>query len=337
MDVLTGATGHLGGFILRGLAAGGARVRAIARPSSDCSRLAGEGAEIVRADVLSPEDLRLAFRGADRVFHAAGDVDFGVAHRDRVRSINAEGTRNVVRACLAEGVRRLVYVSSIEALDLSAGPGPVTEEAGFHPDRTVMSYGSSKAEASLAVLEAAERGLESVVVCPTGFVGPGDWRLSAMGRMVVDYARRRIPLVVSGGFDFVDVRDVAAGVVAAGTKGRSGQAYILSGAYLSVADIMRALEKRTGVPVPAVCLPAGLAMVFARAAELWYALRDAPPRFTVGSVRILSLGVRISCEKARKELGFQARPFEETLDDTLAWLGEAGFLGGEARSAEAAP
>lgn len=308
----------------------------MARASSDCSRVEALGAEVVRADLLSVEDLRRAVRGAERVFHAAGDVDFGIGHRDRVRATNAEGTRNVIRACLAEGVRRLLYVSSIEALDLSGARRPITEEAGFHPDRTVMDYGRSKAEASLAVLEAAARGLEAVIVCPTGFIGPGDWRLSFMGRMMVDYVRRRIPVLVEGGFDFVDVRDVAAGALAAAARGRSGEAYILSGAYLTVAEIMKALESRTGVPMPSVCLPAGLAVAFARGAELWYAFRDRPPRFTVGSVRILSLDVRISCDKARRELGYGPRPFEETLEDTLAWLVDAGFLAAPFRSPQAA-
>lgn len=329
MVALTGATGHLGGVLVARLADSGQRVRAVVRPGSDASRLASQDVEVARADLLSPESLFRAFRGAELVYHAAGNVQFGIGHREALRAVNVEGTGNVIRACLRTGVRRLVYVSSIEALDLSGRSGPVTEEVGFHPNSTVMEYGRSKALASLAVLGAARDGLEAVVVCPTGYIGPHDHRLSAMGRLVVDYVRRRIPLVVAGGFDFVDVRDVAEGSIAAADRGRTGESYILSGTYLEVAEIMRALEARTGVPAPTLVLPGSLALGFARLAELWYSLRDVPPRFTTGSVRILSLGVRVSCEKARRELGYVARPFAKTLDDTLAWFSEAGFLGDE--------
>jgi dihydroflavonol-4-reductase len=337
MDVVTGATGHLGGVLVRRLAAAGREVRAVVRPASDPARLAGVDLEIARADLLSPDSLVRAFRGAELVYHAAGNVQFGIGHREALRAVNLEGTQNVVRACRLAGVRRLVYVSSIEALDLSAREGPVTEEVGFHPDRTVMEYGRSKALASLAVLEAASAGLDAVVVCPTGYVGPEDYRLSAMGRLVLDYVRGRIPLVVAGGFDFVDVRDVAEGTVAAADRGRSGESYILSGTYLEVSDIMRALEALTGVRAPTLLLPGPLALGFARVAELWYSVRHAPPRFTTGSVRILSLGLRVSSEKARRELGYLARPFDKTLEDTLAWLADAGFLGEPGTARQASP
>jgi len=312
-------------------------VRALARAGSDCAPLEGLDVEIMRADVLDRRSLETAFRGAERVFHSAGHVSFGIGDHEVLRAVNVDGTANVLRACTAAGVRRLVYVGSIEAFDLASAPGGlVTEEAGIHPDRTMMEYGRSKAIASLAVLEAARAGLDALIVCPTGYIGPYDYRLSAMGRLVVDYVRRRLPAVVEGGFDFVDVRDVAEGTIRAAEAGRAGELYILSGTYLTVADIMAALEARTGVPGPMLVLPAGLAHVVARVAEVWSALRRSPPRFTTASVGILSLGVSVSCEKARRELGYEPRPFAQTLEDTLAWFAEAGLLPevGPAREAD---
>jgi len=326
LEAVTGATGHLGNVLVSALRARGLRVRAVARAGSDCSCLPREDVEIVRADLLDSASLLRAFRGADRVFHAAGDVDFGIGRSNALHATNVGGTDNVLEACRATGVRRLVYVSSIEALDLAAARGEVTEEAGFQPERTILEYGRSKALASLRVLEAVRNGLDAVVLCPTGYVGPYDHRLSAMGRLVVDYVRRRIPVIVEGGFDFVDVRDVAEGLIRAADRGRSGETYILGGSYLTVASIMAALEARTGIPAPTFVLPSAVAAVFARFAERWYSLRGLPPRFTRGSVRLLSLGIHVSSDKARREIGYEAREFGRTLDDTLAWFAEKGMI-----------
>jgi dihydroflavonol-4-reductase len=240
----------------------------------------------------------------------------------------------VIHACRQAGVRRLVYVSSIEALDHTV-TNPLTEDAGFRPDRAVFEYGRSKALATLDVLEAGRQGLEAVVLCPTGYIGPEDHRMSAMGRLVVDYVRGRLPVTVRGGFDFVDVRDVAEGAMRAARRGRPGETYILSGRYLEVREIMAALQGRTGVAAPRVELPPRVALAVAGLAERWYALRRVEPRFSRGSVRILSLGLRVSSDKARRELGYVARPFEQTLDDTLAWFAAAGMV--PALPARAAP
>lgn len=327
MDIVTGGTGHLGNALVRALLVKGRDVRVLVRGSSDQSCFDGLDIEIVYGDLLDKSTLVAAFRSIDTVYHAASLVSFGIADTGDLHAVNVLGTDNVIDACLECKVNRLVYVSSIEALDLAGSSRPITESGGFRPGHTIMEYGKSKAQASLNVLRAVEqRGLDAVIACPTGFVGPYDFKISSIGQLFIDYVRRKLPIIISGGFDFVDVRDVADGLLAANQHGRKGECYVLSGHFRSVADFIEAIRESTGISFPSFRLPHWLALFFSPFAEIYYKIKNSPPRFTRNSVRILALDVQVSSAKAGRELGYNARPFQQTVEETIEWLRQEDYL-----------
>ncbi len=238
-----------------------------------------------------------------------------------------EGTRSVLQAARAAGVGRFVHVGSIEAFPLEDGPRPITEAAGFSPDRTVMEYGRSKALGILEVLKAADDGMDCVVCCPTGFIGPPDYRLSPMGKVVHDYIHGKLPAYVDGGFDFVDVRDVAPGLIRAAEAGHRGRVYLFSGHYATVPSIMEMLERISGIRRPPVCLSIRFLLPFMPIVESFYRVSGRPPRFTRSSLQLLSLGIQVDSERARSELGYTTRPLEATLADTVHWFTDNGSTG----------
>ena len=319
MDVVVGASGHLGNILTREIANRGMEVRPIFRTPPPFELPAGVEPYLCALESVSP--MVDAFRGADTVFHTAALVAIGINAYKKLFHVNVEITRMVIDACIEAGVRRLVFTGSIEAFDLLSGDYPITETSPILPDHTVMPYGKSKAIGVLEVEEAVKRkGLDAVTVFPTGFIGPYDYRNSPMTSMVADFLRGRIPVSLSGGFDFVDVRDVAAGMITAAAKGRPGERYLLPGRFVTVSEIFRLLEEISGRKAPRITLPPNLAPVLGFFAEIFYALSRKQPRYTRSSLKILSLGVRASGKLAAERLGYSPRPLKQTLSDTVEWV-----------------
>ena len=324
MDVIIGASGHLGNTLLRELVAEGRDVRPVFRspPSFDLP----EGVEPCICDLEETDALAEALHRAETVYHTAGLIAIGINTYKRLYKANVEVTKRVITASLKAGVGRLVYTGTIEAFDLLSGVYPITEKTPVRPDHTVMPYGKSKALAVLEVERAVKfDGLDAVTVFPTGFIGPFDYKFSPMTTLVLDFLNGRIPARIPGGFDFVDVRDVAAGMISAAKLGRAGDRYLLPGSSVTVDELFSLLEQITGRPAPRLKVPAGLLKIFGPAAELFYLLSGKQPRYTRKSVKILSLGVTVSGELASKRLGYAPRPLKETLRDTVDWLVSAGY------------
>jgi dihydroflavonol-4-reductase len=319
---VTGATGHLGTVLVRRLVRDGADVRYLARGGSPAPGLGDLPAARVEADLFDRAALVAAFDGADVVYHCAGRIAFWPGEDDALYRVNVEGTRSVLAAAREARVRRVVHVGSIEAFALESGDYPITEEHGVDPERTVLAYGRTKAIGILESLAAADGAMDVVVCCPTAFIGPPDYRRSALGAFVLDYLRRRLPAAVDGGFDFVDVRDVADGLIRAGAKGESGRLYLLGGEYATIPQLIDTLEQITGIEAPALTLPVNLVLPFTGLVELFYRLTRTPPRFTGESLSLLSLGVRVDSSRARRELGYAPRPIRDTLADTAAWFAQ---------------
>jgi dihydroflavonol-4-reductase len=311
MLVVTGATGLVGNNVVRTLLAeGSGPVRALVRATSNLKALDGLDVETMAGDLGDSEFLARAFAGADTVFHLAGVVSIAGGGSGPLHRTNVEGTRNVIAACRQAGVRRLVYCSSIHAF----------------PARTVGAYDKSKAEATLLVRQAAADGLDVVVVHPTGIMGPHDFVPSLLGELVLQCAHGTLPAYVDGGYDFVDVRDVAAGIVAAGAKGRSGEGYILSGNDVSVLRMVKTMEALTGTRAPRVRLPLKLVMAFGFLIPAYYRVTKQRPLFTKYSLNVVASGCTMSSAKAERELGYHARPFAETAADTVAWFRGQGAI-----------
>jgi dihydroflavonol-4-reductase len=206
-------------------------------------------------------------------------------------------------------------------------PGvPLCETTEFHPEALDGDYARSKARASIEIRESVERGLDAVMVFPSGIIGPYDFRLSEMGHLFADFASGRLSAYVDGAYDFVDVRDVVAGLVLAAEKGRRGEGYILSGERISVADLLALLERVTGVRSRARRLPMWLARFAAQFTPLYYGLRRATPRFTSYSLRVLASNCLMSSAKTVRELGYKPRPLSETVRNTIGWFVATGRL-----------
>jgi dihydroflavonol-4-reductase len=328
---VTGATGHLGTVLVRELLGRGERVRYIARagsrvPTLDEGERVDLAAERVEGGLFDRAALVRAFDGADVVYHCAGRVSFSPGNDAELYRVNVEGTRSVLAAARAAGVRRFVHVGSVEAFPLSSGEDPVSERHGIDPERTVLAYGRTKAQGMLDALAATDGTMNVVVCAPTAFIGPPDYRRSALGAFVLDYLRRRLPAYVDGGFDFVDVRDVADAVVRAGERGANGRVYLLGGEYATIPRIIGMLEEASGVRRPLLNLPVRAILPFAGIVHLYYRLTGKPPRFTRESLELLSLGVRVDSSRAQEELGYAPRPLRETLADTIGWFVEQGFV-----------
>jgi len=288
--------------------------------------LAGLPVRRIYGDICDEKSLVSSFRGADVVFHCAAFISIVPGMFERLHRINHEGTLNVLRACRTAGVGRLVHVASIEAIGDVGSGRPVTEEDGFNPDKAMIEYGITKATAAIEVLKEAQKGLDVVIVSPVGVVGPYDFKPSQMGQMVIDFVTHKLPAYPDGGFDFVDVRDVARALIAAAEKGRRGENYLITGGHLSIPEMMAMLEKITGVRKPFFKLPHWLLGVAAIGSEICFRLFGGNPVLTRSSLRILRSRLTVCGEKARRELSIEPTPLEETFSAQIAFFRSEGML-----------
>ncbi len=320
---LTGASGHLGANLLRLLIEKDFDVRALV--NRDARGVEGLRCEQARGSILDSESLRAAFSDADIVYHLAAIITLTRDHDGRVWRTNVEGTRNVVDACVACGVRRLVYFSSIHAFSAYPLNEVVTEARALADGRDLPVYDRSKVVGELEALEGIGRGVDVVIVNPTAVVGPNDYKPSAMGCVLLDLKACRLPAVVRGGFNWVDARDVSMGAEAASRLGRSGERYLLAGHYRTLAGLARIACETTDVPPPRFATPVWMAKLALPFAALSSAISRKPAKFTRASLRAVTQHQQVSHEKAVRELGYAPRPLDETIADTYRWFEEHGY------------
>ena len=323
---VTGATGHIGNVLVRELLLRGEKVRVLLPPQEDTTSISGLEVDTVEGDIRNIDSLLHAFEGSSLVYHLAGIVSISPGKSALLHQVNIAGTRNVVRACLKTGVRRLVYASSIHAVAEPPHGTVIDERFPFDPNKVLGDYAKSKARATLEVLAGVRDGLDAVIACPTGVIGPYDYRTSEMGQLATDFIKGRLKAYVDGAYDFVDVRDVARGLVLVCERGRTGESYILSGEQITVHDLLQTLEEITGVKAPSYRIPAGLARTVGVLASIYYWFTRTKPLFTAYSIDVLTSNSLISSEKARSELGYSTRPLKESISDAVSWLKEANRL-----------
>ncbi len=326
MILVTGATGHIGNVLVRMLQAKGEKVRALILPGEDCRSLDGLEVEEVEGDITQPATLDRAMQGVRDVYHLAGLISILPGRDELIHRVNVQGTVNVVQACLRAGVQKLVFTSSIHAIARPPHGVVIDESIPFDPNNPCSEYDRSKAEASLAVLEAAGQGLDVVVACPTGVIGPYDYRRSELGQLILDCVEEKPQLYVDGAYDFVDVRDVASGLILANEKGHSGETYILSGERITVDSLLSTVKKGSGLRFLMLRLPMSIARFFSFFTPAYYRLTRTRPRFTPYSLETLESNSSISHAKAERELGYQPRSLKITLADTVSWFKENKHL-----------
>lgn len=325
--LVTGAAGHLGSVLTRQLVETGKTVRVLVLPQE---RHLPEKAEIYFGDVLAKESMKPSFEnlnGRDLVvIHCAGIVSIASKYNQKVYDVNVTGTRNVVELCREYKASKLVYVSSVHAIPEKPKGTVITEATVLSQDKVTGVYAKTKAEATSCVLAAAKEGLDACVVHPSGITGPYDPGRGHLTTLVIDYCKRRLIAGVGGGYDFVDVRDVAKGIIAASEKGRRGECYILSNRYFTVNEILAILHEVTGRKKIKHILPLWLARATAPLAELYYKILRQTPLFTSYSVDTLNSNAQFSHRKAAEELGYTTRDMKETLADTVNWLERVGKI-----------
>jgi len=322
MILITGAAGHIGNVITRKLVNQGYQVRALVLPGEDISSLADSKPEIVEGNILDYPSLLKAMQGVIHVYHLASLVAIVPEQFAMMRKVNIEGTANVIRACKEAGVKRLIYTSSIHAYGRPDHDLVIDETLPFDTDRGRESYDQTKAEASVLVQNAADDELETILLLPSGVIGPYDFKRSEMGEMTLYWMKSGATATIDGGFDFVDVRDVADAHISALSKGRSGEAYILGGHQISIRDYRRVVQKAAGAKGCEFYFPYKLAYVFTPLAERVYRLLKKRPQFTRYALETLMSNSVISSQKAIEELDYKIRPIEETVRDSVQWWKE---------------
>jgi dihydroflavonol-4-reductase len=325
--IVTGATGHIGNVLVRELLAGGAVVRALVLPDDDKRPLASLNVEIVYGDITDPESLKAAFTGAELVFHLAGIITIMPGMASLLERVNVGGMHNVIAACRASGVRRLVYTSSIHAIAEPPHGIVIDESQPFDPEHVLGDYARSKARATLLLLDEIRKGgVDAVICCPTGVIGPWDYGISNIGQLILDFASGHLKSYVSGAYDFVDVRDVARGLILAADKGQPGRHYIFSGAQVQVPELMAELARDIGYPAPTYRIPTMIARTAGILASVYYRLLRRKPVFTAYSIDVLRSNSLVSSARAHEEFGFTSRPWQESIRDQVEWLRSEGML-----------
>ena len=309
-------------MVIRELMIRGKKVRAFVLPGEDLTPLDGLDVEIVEGNVLDPASLNAAMKGIQTVYHLAGMISIMPGDYEKMRRVNVDGTKNVVAAARKARVKKLVYTSSIHALRRIPEGSVIDESVEFDPDNRMGDYDRTKAEASLAVLKAAAEGFNAVIVCPTGVIGPYDYKKSEMGSLLLEWTLKRPSVLIEGSYDFVDVRDVARGHVLAGEKGRRGEVYILSGERIRLTRLMELVHENVDHFEPAFKIPISLAKFISRFTPAYYRATGSKARFTPYSIETVLSNSHFSNAKAVRELGFKARSLEHTISDTLCWFVE---------------
>jgi dihydroflavonol-4-reductase len=318
--LVTGAGGHIGNVLVKLLYKKGHRdLRVFVQEKEDISYIERYAKEVVRGDIRDPFAVSAAVRGCDTVFHLAGLVQISGVRKKLVFDVNVGGTRNVVQACLEKGVKRLVHVSSVHALK-EPEEGFIDETLDSDFNNLPGAYAKSKAMGTFEVMNAIQKGLDAVIVFPTGVIGPYDFRSSYTGSAIKGYIdARKTQYYFDGRYDFVDVRDVADGIYRAWKYGEKGQGYIISGSVSSLEDIIRAVEQATGRAIPRRKVPRALVKAVALLAPAYYAIARKKPVLSKYSINVLMSNSCISCSKAQEKLGYRPRPLVRTIRDIVRW------------------
>ncbi len=324
---VTGATGFLGSHVARVLAEQGAELRLLVRPTSNLKNLQGLKAETATGDLRDAASLEKAMAGCDTVFHVAADYRLWVRDPAEMYRSNVAGTRAILEAARRNGVRRVVYTSSVATIGFTNDGKPADEDSPVSLADMIGHYKRSKFMAEQIALEAGRGGMQVVTVNPTTPVGEQDVKPTPTGRIVLDFLKRKFPAYVETGLNLVDVRECARGHVMAMEKGKSGERYILGGEDLTLKQILDKLAKLTGLPSPTVKLP----YIFAFAAgvvdeAITGGLLRREPRVTVDTVRMGKKKMFASSAKAERELGWKVVPVEDALRRAVAWFRANGYV-----------
>lgn len=324
--LVTGATGFVGSHVVRRLLESGARVRVLVRPTSRRDCLVGLPVEVAIGDLRDADSLERACRGVELVFHVAADYRLWVPDPAAMYDSNVEGTRRLLQAAGRAGVRRLVYTSTVATIAVPR-PGPLPDErVEARLEEMIGHYKRSKWLAEQVVRTASAAGFPAIIVNPTTPVGPGDWKPTPTGRIILDFLRGRMPAYVDTGLNLVAVEDVAEGHLLAATRGQVGERYLLGGRNMTLKEIFDVLARLTGRPAPRLRLPHAVALAAGWTDQLWSRLTGREPRIPLDGVRMARHRMFVDCSRAERELGFRPSSVEAALERAVRWYREQGYV-----------
>ncbi|MGC2543492.1 MAG: hopanoid-associated sugar epimerase [Candidatus Sulfotelmatobacter sp.] len=318
---VTGATGFLGSHVARVLAEQGAELRLLVRPASSLKNLEGLKAETAIGDLREAASLEKAISGCDTVFHVAADYRLWVRDPAEMYRSNVEGTRAILEAARKNGVRCVVYTSSVATIGFTGNGRPADEDSPVSLADMIGHYKRSKFMAEQVAMEAGRSGMRVVTVNPTTPVGEQDVKPTPTGRIVVDFLKGKFPAYVETGLNLVDVHECARGHVAALEKGKTAERYILGGENLSLKQILDKLGAISGLPSPKVKLPYFVAYAAGLVDETVSGrLLGREPRATVETVRMGKKKMWASSAKAERQLGWKLAPADDALRRAVDWF-----------------
>ncbi len=330
--LVTGAAGFLGGTICRQLVERGDRVRAFVLPGDRAARFIPKEAEICEGDLCDRESLERFFtvpKGTETIIlHIASIVTVNPDYNQKLMDVNVGGTKNIIDMCLEhKECKKLVYCSSTGAIPELPKGTPIKETTYFNKNLVLGCYSQSKALATQAVLDAVKyKGLNACVIHPSGILGPEDFAVGETTKTAIDIIKGAMPVGIAGSFNLCDVRDLAAGAIAAADKGKCGECYILANEEVSFKDFSQMLVEEAGCKKLKMFLPIKVANFIAKTLEKKAKKKGEKPLMTTFSVYNLARNNCFDSSKARKELGYTTRSYRDTLHDEIRWLKSEGKI-----------
>ncbi|HKS67903.1 MAG TPA: hopanoid-associated sugar epimerase [Candidatus Acidoferrales bacterium] len=329
--LVTGASGFVGSHVARQLVAAGHSVRILTRPDSNLRALEGLPVERFEGDLRDASSLARAMQGIRRVFHVAADYRLWARDPQDIYRSNVEGTRSLLSAARDQGVERIVYTSTVATVAVPAHNSALpNEETRAALDQMIGHYKRSKFLAEQEALGAAAAGVPVVIVNPTAPVGPGDWKPTPTGRIILDFLKGKMPAYVDTGLNVVAVEDVAAGHLLAAEKGRIGERYILGGRNMTLKQILDSLARIAGRPAPRVRMPHSVALAAGYADEWFSRFIGREPRIPVEGVRMSRHRMFVESDKAARELDYRPEQPDAALERAVRWYEENGYVRGRA-------
>jgi len=323
--LVTGAAGFLGSHVARQLVARGEDVRVLMRASSTNKAIADLPLEYVTGDLRDAASLEKAMKDIQYVFHVAADYRLWAKNPQDIYDSNVGGTKNLLDAARRAGVELLIYTSTVATIAVDRPELP-NEFTDARLEEMVGHYKRSKWMAEQEALNAAKNGLPVVVAMPTTPVGPGDWKPTPTGKIILDFLNGKMPGYVETGLNFVGVEECAAGHLLVGEKGKPGERYLLGGENLTLKGLLDLLAEITGLPAPKMKIPHGVALGVAYAETAFSRLIGREPQIPVEGVKIAQHMMFVDASRAGRELGFVAGPVREALRKAVRWYEENGYI-----------
>jgi dihydroflavonol-4-reductase len=324
--LVTGATGFIGSWVVRKLVERGECARILARRTSVLDRLAGLDIQITYGDLRDGSSLLEAVKGCDVLYHIAAVHDSWIPDPRNFYEVNVQGTHNILEAAFKQGVQKVVYTSTNNTIGLPQVGDTATEKTKFNWWNSADHYTRSKVLGERKALEMWEKGLPVIIVNPGAPLGPGDAGPTPLGRLIVNFLKKKIPGYIDGTLNVIDVEDVALGHIQAAEKGRVGERYILGNQNLTFKEFFELLQKNSGIKARSIRIPPTVALGLAYAFEFVISpLTHRPPVISLTTAKRAQKRVLLDSTKAVRELGLRQTSVNQSLKRGIDWFIEFGY------------